>query len=188
MKPLRLPLVEMSNRNDRALLVLTVAHNDVINEMTSNTPRNTLLGALLGGSMLSTAVAYDLDQHAWRDRLLIIAAPTQGDPGVQQQRAVIEKKADAIADRKLRVFELFENGGTRDGIALTPAETAQLRTRFGIGDKERIMLLIGYDGGIKRRSSVDTDLRIFFLDIDSMPMRQAEIREKRAAGQPVTKP
>lgn len=138
--------------------------------------------------MLSTAVAYDLDQHAWRDRLLVIAAPTQGDPGVQQQRAVIKKRADAIADRRLRVFELFEDGGTRDGIALTPAETAQLRKRLSIGETERVMLLVGYDGGIKRRSSVDTDLRIFFLDIDNMPMRQAEIREKRAAGQPVTEP
>lgn len=156
--------------------------------MISNATRKSLLGALLGGSMLSTAVAYDLDQHAWRDRLLVIAAPTQGDPGVQQQRAVIKKRADAIADRQLRVFELFEDGGTRDGIALTPAETAQLRKRFGIGETERVMLLVGYDGGIKRRSSVDTDLRIFFLDIDNMPMRQAEIREKRAAGQPVTEP
>ena len=150
--------------------------------------RANLLPTVLIALTLPSASAYDLGQHAWRDRLLVIAAPTRDDRGAVKQRRVVQDRSDAIADRNLRVLELFEDGGSVDGAPLSTDEVAQLRATFGIDAQARVMLLVGYDGGIKRRSPIDTDLRIFFLDIDKMPMRQAEIREKRATGQLVTKP
>ena len=41
---------------------------------------------------------------------------------------------------------------------------------------------------MKRRATLDTDLREIFLQIDGMPMRRAEIRTKEAAGEQVTTP
>jgi hypothetical protein len=135
-----------------------------------------------------TTLAYDLGQHEWRDRLLVIAAPRAADPAAARQRAVVADRADAIADRALRVFELFEDGGAVDGKPLPAVDVAALRGHFGIEPGARAVLLVGKDGGVKGRAPLDADLRTFFAQIDGMPMRQAEIRAKRAAGEPVTRP
>jgi hypothetical protein len=40
------------------------------------------------------------------------------------------------------------------------------------------MILIGLDGGIKRRGELDTELQAVFGQIDGMPMRRQELRER----------
>jgi hypothetical protein len=144
-----------------------------------------VLAALLA---MGTAEAYDLDRHAWRDRLLIIAAPDADSAAVHRQTAAVEDRRPALDDRKMKVIELYLDRGRIDGTPLEPADVGQLRRHFDIGADEQVLLLIGKDGGVKRRAPFDTALREFFIEVDAMPMRQAEIRRKRAAGVPVTDP
>jgi hypothetical protein len=146
-----------------------------------------VLAALLALGMGSVS-AYDLDQHAWRDRLLIIAAPDADSAAVHRQTAAVDDRRPALDDRKMRVIELYADSGRIDGVPLDAADVAQLRRHFAIGADEQVLLLIGKDGGVKRRAPFDTGLREFFIQVDAMPMRQAEIRRKRAAGEPVTDP
>jgi len=147
-----------------------------------------VLGATLAATLALDAAAYDLDQHAWRDRLLFLVAPTPDDPRLQTQAQTVEQRKAALRDRDLRVFMLYRESATVDDRALSAREAAQLRHRLGVTEDDRLMILVGKDGGVKRRATLDADLRDIFLQIDGMPMRRAEIRAKEAAGEQVTTP
>ncbi len=138
--------------------------------------------------MTPMAAADVLKQHYWQDRLLILAAPSANHPSLQQQRDTIAKRRDAIEDRDLRVYELVGNHGLRDGQPISSEDTAELRERFKLNQSDEALILVGLDGGEKRRAPLATPLSEFFLEIDAMPMRRADIRAKRAAGKTVTKP
>jgi hypothetical protein len=150
--------------------------------------RRALLSLLLGLSLATPAMAYDLAQHLWRDRLLVLAAPTADDAALQARLADVHERRDAVEDRDLRVFELYPAQGRRDGEALSTAEVGALRDHFRLGEDDRLLILVGLDGGEKRRVSLDTHLRELYLQIDAMPMRRADIRAKEAAGIRVTDP
>ncbi|MGB5201036.1 MAG: DUF4174 domain-containing protein [Sedimenticolaceae bacterium] len=147
-----------------------------------------LIGATLAATLALGAAAYDLDQHVWRDRLLFLIAPTPDDPLLEAQAHAIEQRKVALRDRDLRVFMLNRESATVDDLALDAGEAEQLRRRLEVTDDDRLMILVGKDGGVKRRAALDTDLRDIFLQIDGMPMRRAEIRAKEAAGEQVTTP
>ena len=63
-----------------------------------------------------------------------------------------------------------------------------MRDRVEATATDRLMILVGKDGGIKRRAELDTDLREIWLQIDAMPMRRDEMRAKKEAGIRVTRP
>lgn len=147
------------------------------------------LFVLLFSSALATTVAADvLEQHLWQSRLLILAAPSMDDPGLRQQRGVIPARRDAIDDRDLRVYELIGEHGLRDGEPISDDDVAEMRARFALQPDDSVMILIGLDGREKRRAPLSTPLTEVFLQIDTMPMRRAEIRARRAAGEPLTDP
>lgn len=147
------------------------------------------LRALLAGMLATTtAHSYDIDQHAWRDRLLILAAPDRQRPTLVLKQQTVAARAAAIEDRRLRVFVLAGDAGYRDGSPLSADDVAFLRHAFAIEPDDTAMLLVGLDGEIKRRDTLDTPLSVLFIEVDAMPMRRAEIRAKRAAGEPVTDP
>ena len=53
---------------------------------------------LLSLLLAQVVSAYDLDQHLWRERLLILIAPSAEDPGLQQQRRVVAARRDDGVD------------------------------------------------------------------------------------------
>ena len=142
------------------------------------------LALLLAGA----AGAYEMAQHHWQDRLLVLVAPSEDDPGLQRQRQRVSDRSDAIMDRDLRVIELVGDSGKRDGEPLKRSEIIALRTQFAVADDARLMILVGLDGGERRRAPLNTDLRDLFLQIDAMPTRRADISSKQAAGIEVTDP
>ena len=132
--------------------------------------------------------AYDLSQHQWRHRLLFLVAPESDDPDLSAQRRDIEQRRDAMLDRDLLLFLLLPEHGFVGDQALPARTVAQLRAQLGVTPEDRLLILIGKDGGEKRRGELRTNLRDIFLQIDAMPMRRDEVNAKRAAGQNVTSP
>ena len=57
------------------------------------------------------------------------------------------------------MIELVGDSGRRDGAPLTGPEVKSLRTQFALTDGARLLILVGLDGGVKRRAPLDTDLR-----------------------------
>jgi hypothetical protein len=138
--------------------------------------------------MMGQATAYDLQQHLWRHRLLFLVAPAGDDPQLIAQGSSVQARRDAILDRDLRVFALSATGGSVDGRALPADSVRDLRDQLDVGDAERLLILVGKDGGVKRRAPLDSSLREIFLQIDQMPMRRDEMRAKEAAGMTVSEP
>ena len=109
------------------------------------------LKAVLGVGVVDGLVSADLLQH--------LKETVAGDPRVLQ----------GLGGRGLRIEEGQEQVLGGDVLVLE-----------GLGlDLEA--LLLGLDGGEKRRAALGTELRSLFLQIDAMPMRRQELRE-RAAG------
>jgi len=139
-------------------------------------------------SLTPVAAGYDLDQHRWSERLLVLVTPQADDPVLQEQLHVISRRNDAMLDRELELVQLHLDTGRVRERTLSSEEVGQLRSRLGLSDEDRLLILIGKDGGVKRRATMDSDLREVFVQIDAMPMRRAEISAKRAAGLEVTPP
>jgi hypothetical protein len=134
------------------------------------------------------AAAYDLKQHQWRQRLLFLVAPSSEETAFAAQQDRVARLSHAVLDRDLLVFQLFIEGGIAGEHELSPNEVRSLRRTLGVEKGDRTLILIGKDGGVKRRAPLETDLREIFLQIDAMPMRRSEMRAKEAAGFKVTPP
>lgn len=116
----------------------------------------------------------DLSQYRWQNRLLVIVSHQENHPMIQKQLQEVKNHQQELEERRLLT------------IVMTP-EKYQVQT----DDKQWIsgsnysnyqsgktfeVLLIGLDGGIKQRESdVFTAGKLISI-IDSMPMRQAEMR------------
>ena len=136
-----------------------------------------------------TASAKSLDPYLWRNRLLIVVAPDASDPEVVEKLAVLKQQTDRLMDRDIRVFQIYLHGTSLDQEQpLSAEDVISLRRELGIEPDSKVLLLIGKDGTVKRRAPMHTSLRDIFIQIDGMPMRRAEIEEKKSAGLPVTEP
>ncbi len=137
---------------------------------------------------INGAAAYDLGQHEWRQRLVFLIAPSSDDPAMAMQRQWIQRRWEAVADRDVLVFQLFFDQGFVGDRVLAAQEVRELRKQLAVAAQDRLAILIGKDGGIKRRAALETDLREILLQIDAMPMRRDEVRAKTEAGVGVTAP
>ena len=125
------------------------------------------------------ALSVDLTEFKWKNRLLFLFAEDANDPFFKNlQNQIMAQKAE-VDDRDLIVFELPAKGPARMGA--TPLDQQQadsLRNHFGIPNDTFSLILVGKDGGIKLKRSDQVDLTEVFGLIDSMPMRQNEMRQK----------
>ena len=147
-----------------------------------------LTGCTLLSLTLVDAAAYDLGQHQWNRRLLVLVAPVSTDPELIAQRHWLEGRRAALADRVVLVIELWADAGLAGDQSLSADDAAGLRAQLRLTPGDRLQLLIGKDGGIKRRAVLGANLSENLRQIDAMPMRRQEIRAKQRAGLPVTPP
>lgn len=145
-----------------------------------------LLGMLM--TLAGSAAAYDIGTHRWEDRLLVIVASSPELAAVREARAGIAARDAAVRERRLRVLEVYAETARLDGADLPVGSSADLRRALAVAPGASRLLLIGLDGGVKRSAPLDTPLTELLAQIDAMPMRRQEIRERRAAGLPVTPP
>mgnify|MGYP000181591071 CR=1 FL=1 len=76
------------------------------------------------------------------------------------------------------IFRIFEDSHSRvSDKPLLPGDVEALRRRFGIEKNRFTVVLVGKDGGVKLVAHRDADLQSIFNLIDSMPMRQQEMRD-----------
>lgn len=122
----------------------------------------------------------DLTQYHWRNRLLLLFAASDGDVSYRTTKTELDQGAAGVADRDLAVFEVFGRGKSFvDGHAISDEEADMLRQRFSAPAGRFLVILVGKDGTVKRRSEDRIPLGTIFDQIDSMPMRQREMRERR---------
>lgn len=97
----------------------------------------------------------------------------------------LEASADGLAERDVTWFVFADDAlvATTHEAPVAPRFAADLRREFAPVDRPLDVLLIGKDGGLKRRAS-RLDVVSLFTSIDRMPMRRREMQAGEV-GQPV---
>ena len=122
----------------------------------------------------------DLEEYKWKNRLLLVFAPSEDDTRYRSLEKELREQEDAIVERDLLVFRILEGGESRLGDSpIDDDSSALLRDRLAARTGQFTVVLIGKDGGEKLRRSDEVELEAIFSLIDSMPMRQREMRERR---------
>lgn len=107
----------------------------------------------------------------WQHRLLLLVDP----PSARESINHLEEHARRLAERDLLWFVVDgQSLHTNYPGRLDESFPVQLRETHGNGGP---ILLIGKDGGVKLRAE-QLDLDAIFARIDSMPMRQREMRRQ----------
>ena len=122
---------------------------------------------------------FDLGDYQWKNRIILIFAPSSESGAYKRQMREFEGQEDGIQDRDLILFELFEDGESRLGNTFLPERMGpRMSRRFDVGEGEFAIILIGKDGTVKLRSNNPVATSDLFRLIDAMPMRQDEMRRK----------
>ncbi|MCR9107521.1 DUF4174 domain-containing protein [Marivita sp. XM-24bin2] len=111
----------------------------------------------------------DLDEFLWVARPLIIFANAPADPLFIQQMQYLMRELDELAERDIVVITDTD-----------PAAQTDVRTK--LRPRSFMLALIGKDGQIKFRKPLPWSVRELSRSIDKMPIRQQEIRDRRASG------
>ena len=106
---------------------------------------------------------------AYRDkaRVLVVLAPTATDPSLLRQREIFAAMKEGAGERDLALLEAIGSG----------EQARALRRLFGL-DESFHAVLVGKDGGDKLTASNPLGADQLFPLIDSMPMRQREMRKR----------
>lgn len=140
-----------------------------------------VLAGLFGGSVAAadgeaprdpdiflTGDVEDLSQFVWEKRPIIIFADSPADPNFDQQMEYLDARIDELRERDVVVLTDTD-----------PSVQSALRTQ--LRPRGFMLVLIGKDGGVKLRKPFPWDVRELSRTIDKMPVRQREIRERRAS-------
>ncbi|MCH2095045.1 MAG: DUF4174 domain-containing protein [Rhodobacteraceae bacterium] len=120
-------------------------------------------------SIVLDAAEAQLADFLWTARPLVVFADSPEDPRYIQQLQNIENDVDALSERDVVVLV------DTDPTTLSPLREALRPRGF-------MLVLIGKDGGVKLRKPAPWTVRELGRVIDKMPMRQQEIRDRRASG------
>jgi hypothetical protein len=118
----------------------------------------------------------DLRPLQWEYRILLLF-PGGTDP--KPLLTELQKGEAGILERDIAWF-VFRKDGVATNCQKPLAEqfAASIRERTSSGSDDLEVVLIGKDGGVKARYT-ELDLPSVFARIDSMPMRQAEMRRRQ---------
>ena len=135
---------------------------------------------------LSIMNAKNLDELRWNERVVIIYAPKGSEKQLGRQEALLRLHNVELTERditQLVVRTPAESSAAADQLrgGGTPAENAEIVKRFKLSGAGFTVLLIGKDGGEKLRSHEIVSPETLCQLIDSMPMRQEEMREEATA-------
>ena len=132
--------------------------------------------------------AVDLGDYRWKHRIVLVFAKSEERAEFRDFMGAWSREQEGVKDRDLIIFHALIEGKSEgpSGI-LTPAQADSLRRKYATAGEMFEIVLIGKDGEIKLRSGSASVAQIFEL-IDTMPMRRAEMRQKKATDQQEREP
>lgn len=108
-----------------------------------------------------------LEQFIWEKRPLVVFADSASDPRYIRQMESLHDRPAELAERDVLVITDTD-----------PAAESPLRQK--LRPRGFMLVLVGKDGQIKLRKPQPWDVREISRSIDKTPLRQDEIRERRA--------
>ncbi|NGP75810.1 DUF4174 domain-containing protein [Balneolaceae bacterium YR4-1] len=140
----------------------------------------TLISLLFPYMMLAQNESeFQLSDYRWENRLLLVFAPSQENDDYQKQLEELNSNREGVLDRDLKIVHLFSDDASNiDGQQIDDKSTEDIYKKYEVTPGQYTVILIGKDGTVKLRTgNLLTNKEVFGL-IDSMPMRQREMREQ----------
>jgi len=121
-------------------------------------------------------------EHMWQQRVLIITAVSPTNVGYKEQNQILNSGKKGMKERDLVIYRLYTDHWLDPSKSpLNEKQAEAIYDRYDIPRNTFSVVLIGKDGGVKmRKNDLVTTKEIFDL-IDSMPMRQQEMRRKKTS-------
>lgn len=116
------------------------------------------------------------EQARWTNRLIVLSAPTVDDADLLEQRNRLEAIRDELTERHLVLIQLTPSGARFGDTPIGDDGVDALRTRWSIEATTFQAALIGKDGRVKDRWTQPFEPGEMTALIDTMPMRQDEMR------------
>ena len=113
-----------------------------------------------------------LGSYKWKNRLILIFAPHIENELYKEQLTEFENTADDAAERNLVILDIYPGG------KFTAEEIKELQSELAVKPEGFSVLLLGKDGLVKMHEKKAVKAQVIYDLIDSMPMRQQEIRGK----------
>jgi len=118
--------------------------------------------------MMHGASASPLGDHLWKDRVLVVSAPSAGG-AAEEQRRIFRSAAAGMAERQIVLVEALDEG----------EPSRQVRTAVSADGKRFQVFLVGKDGHTALSSDKPLSADFLFGKVDAMPMRRDEMRRAR---------
>ena len=100
--------------------------------------------------------------------MVLVFSNSETDASLQEQRRLFAKQESAFSERDLLVF--YFSGDDQ--------QSTELRKRYHVAPGSFAVVLIGKDGGEKMTKAKPATPDSLFALIDTMPMRQAEMKRQ----------
>lgn len=117
-----------------------------------------------------------LKEYRWKNRVIILVDSQGNTKAFQKQQNALSVKTIELRERDLIILLLKEDSVEFSNNNKSQIEGSSLRKELNIDTDFEGVILIGKDGGIKMRENFHVDPQKIFDLIDSMLMRQAEMK------------
>jgi len=142
-------------------------------------PPSTFVRAQTSTNRAATMSSFNLSSQKWKNRVLLVFAPSSTHPAYQQQMQLFDKSKSGFVNRDLILVQVVASGESfANAKQIDASSVVDLRDRLKVGTQDFNVILLGKDGGVKRRETTPVQAKAIFDQIDAMPMRQQEMRER----------
>lgn len=122
---------------------------------------------------------FQRSDYRWKNRLLFVFAPSQESAEHKEQMKELNSRHEGVLDRDLKIFHFFSDDESYgDGMQIDKKTTEKLYQAYDVNPDRFTVVLIGKDGTEKLRTRGLLKIKQLFGRIDSMPMRQREMRDQ----------
>ena len=117
-----------------------------------------------------------IESHHWKHRLVVISGSEE--PVIEQRSRFLELE-DHVLERDLLILTIIHPPTDEDQDPNVP-DPGSLAAHLGISSSTFQVLLVGKDGEVKEHRFEQVKPQEFFSCIDVMPMRLAEMKQRKA--------
>ncbi|WP_157957210.1 DUF4174 domain-containing protein [Winogradskyella tangerina] len=124
--------------------------------------------------------AQQFPEFKWKNRMVVIMAESENSEKVSSQLELLQAEPDEMNDRKLVIcLVLPTKYGIVNGESIMWFENKEYHELLNPDDLAFKIELIGLDGRVKLNTTELLTTEALFAKIDSMPMRQQELKDHR---------
>ncbi|NND40465.1 MAG: DUF4174 domain-containing protein [Silicimonas sp.] len=117
-------------------------------------------------STIFDASEVDLADFKWVARPVVVFAESPADPAFREQVELLTERLEELVERDVVLIT-----------DTSPDEKSDIRRK--LRPRGFMLTLIGKDGGVKLRKPFPWDVRELTRQIDKMPIRRQELRDRR---------